>query len=67
MAHNMAPMSDAEKYTAFTVGPPEQVAARLIEAKQLGFTEAITELAAPFDDETVERFIGEVKPLVDAA
>ena len=48
------------------VGPPELVAEKLIEAKELGFTEAIAELAAPYDDETIERFVGEVKPLVDA-
>jgi alkanesulfonate monooxygenase SsuD/methylene tetrahydromethanopterin reductase-like flavin-dependent oxidoreductase (luciferase family) len=67
MAHNQTPMSDVESDVTFMVGPPALVAEKLIEAKELGFTEAIAELAAPFDDETIERFIGEVKPLVDAA
>lgn len=67
MAHNQTPMSDVESDVTFMVGPPELVAAKLIEARDLGFTEAIAELAAPYDDETMERFIGEVKPLVDAA
>jgi alkanesulfonate monooxygenase SsuD/methylene tetrahydromethanopterin reductase-like flavin-dependent oxidoreductase (luciferase family) len=67
MAHNRTPMEHVERDPTFMVGTPEQVAQRLIEAKQLGFTEAIAELAAPFDDETIERFIGEVKPLVDAS
>jgi alkanesulfonate monooxygenase SsuD/methylene tetrahydromethanopterin reductase-like flavin-dependent oxidoreductase (luciferase family) len=67
MAHNKTDMSRVEHDVTFMVGTPEQVAARLIEAKELGFTEAIAELAAPFDDETIERFIGEVKPMVDAA
>jgi alkanesulfonate monooxygenase SsuD/methylene tetrahydromethanopterin reductase-like flavin-dependent oxidoreductase (luciferase family) len=67
MAHNRTPMADVEDDPTFMVGPPELVAERLIEAKQLGFSEAIAELAAPYDDETIERFIGEVKPLVDAA
>ncbi len=67
MAHNKTDMSRVENDVTFMVGTPEQVAARLIEAKELGFAEAIAELAAPFDDETIERFIGEVKPMIDAA
>ena len=67
MAHNKTPMSHVDDDATFMVGTPEQVAERLIEARDLGFTEAIAELAAPFDDETIERFIGEVKPLVDGA
>ena len=67
MAHNQTPMSDVENDVTFMVGTPEQIAGRLIEAKELGFTEAIAELAAPFDDETIERLMAEVKPLVNAA
>ncbi len=67
MAHNQTPMSDVEDDATFMVGTPEQVAERLIEARDLGFGQAIAELAAPFDDETIERFYREVKPLVDGA
>ncbi|CAN5602854.1 hypothetical protein BH23CHL6_BH23CHL6_11650 [soil metagenome] len=67
MEHNQTPMSHVENDSTFWVGTPEQVAQRLIEARELGFEAAIAELAAPFDDETIERFIGEVKPMVDAA
>ena len=67
MAHNQTPMEHVEHDPTWLVGTPEQVAQRLIEAKRLGFSEAIAELAAPYDDETIERFIGEVKPMVDAA
>ena len=67
MAHNQTPMSHVDDDATFMVGTPEQVAERLIEAKELGFTEAIAELAAPFDDETIARLMSEVKPLVDAA
>jgi alkanesulfonate monooxygenase SsuD/methylene tetrahydromethanopterin reductase-like flavin-dependent oxidoreductase (luciferase family) len=67
MAHNKTDMRHVEQDPTFMVGTPAQVAERLIEAKEIGFTEAIAELAAPFDDETIERFVGEVKPLVDAA
>jgi hypothetical protein len=31
---------------------------------RLGFQTVIAEMAAPYDDETLERLIGEVKPMV---
>jgi alkanesulfonate monooxygenase SsuD/methylene tetrahydromethanopterin reductase-like flavin-dependent oxidoreductase (luciferase family) len=67
MAHNRTPMSDVENDDTFWVGTPDQVASEMIARRQLGFTTFIAELAAPFDDETLERWIGEVKPMVDAA
>jgi alkanesulfonate monooxygenase SsuD/methylene tetrahydromethanopterin reductase-like flavin-dependent oxidoreductase (luciferase family) len=67
MAHNRTPMSDVEDDDTFWVGTPEQVAQEMIERKKLGFETFIAELAAPFDDETIERWIGEVKPMVDRA
>jgi hypothetical protein len=33
---------------------------------RLGFTTFIAELAAPYDAETMERWITEVRPMVDA-
>ena len=41
-------------------------AEKMIERKALGFHTFIGELAAPFDDETIVRWITEVKPMVDA-
>jgi alkanesulfonate monooxygenase SsuD/methylene tetrahydromethanopterin reductase-like flavin-dependent oxidoreductase (luciferase family) len=67
MAHNRTPMADVEDDDTFWVGTPEQVAQEMIDRKALGFQTFIAELAAPFDDETIERWIGEVKPMVDAA
>jgi alkanesulfonate monooxygenase SsuD/methylene tetrahydromethanopterin reductase-like flavin-dependent oxidoreductase (luciferase family) len=67
MANNKTPMSDVEDDETFVNGPSELVAEQLIALKELGFTEAIAEMAAPYDEETLERFIGEVKPLVDRA
>jgi alkanesulfonate monooxygenase SsuD/methylene tetrahydromethanopterin reductase-like flavin-dependent oxidoreductase (luciferase family) len=67
MAHNRTPMSDVEDDDTFWVGTPEQVADRMRERKALGFHTFIAEMAAPFDDETLERWIGEVRPMVDAA
>ena len=67
MAHNQTPMSEVEDDDTFINGPSELVAEYLIARKEIGFSEAIAEMAAPYDVETLERFIGEVKPLVDAA
>jgi len=67
MAHNRTPMAEVLDDDTFWVGTPEQVAAQMIERKALGFHTFIAEMAAPFDTETLERWIGEVRPLVDAA
>jgi alkanesulfonate monooxygenase SsuD/methylene tetrahydromethanopterin reductase-like flavin-dependent oxidoreductase (luciferase family) len=67
MEHNRTPMTNVERDDTFWVGTPQQVADEMIARRRLGFTTFIAELAAPFDDETLERWIGEVKPMVDAA
>ena len=67
MEHNRTPMADVADDTTFWVGTPEDVAQLMIERKSLGFHTFIAEMAAPYDDETLERWIGEVKPMVDAA
>ncbi len=67
MEHNRTPMADVEDDDTFWVGTPEQVATEMIERKRLGFTTFLAEMAAPYDGETLERWIGEVKPMVDAA
>lgn len=67
MAYNRTPMSRVESDSTFWVGTPEQVAQEMTRRREIGFGTFIAELAAPFDDETLERWIGEVKPMVDAA
>ncbi len=67
MAHNRTPMSEVEDDETFWVGTPEQLAERMIARRQIGFHTFIAEMASPYDDETLERWIGEVKPMVDAA
>ena len=67
MTHNRTPMSSVERDDTFWVGTPEQVAEKMLERKALGFHTFIAELAAPFDDETIDRWISEVKPMVDSA
>jgi len=67
MAHNRTPMTRVENDDTFWVGTPEHVAEKMIERKALGFHTFIGELAAPFDDETIDRWITEVKPMVERA
>ena len=65
MAHNRTPMADVVDDNTFWNGTPEQLAERLIPYTRLGFRTVISEQPAPYDVESLERFIGEVKPLVD--
>jgi alkanesulfonate monooxygenase SsuD/methylene tetrahydromethanopterin reductase-like flavin-dependent oxidoreductase (luciferase family) len=67
MAHNKTPMAEVADDDTFWNGTPEQLAERLVPYVKLGFRTAISEMPAPYDVESLERFIGEVKPMVDAA
>ena len=49
----------------FWEGSPQEIADRLRPYVELGFATVISEQPAPYDGETLERFIGEVKPLID--
>jgi alkanesulfonate monooxygenase SsuD/methylene tetrahydromethanopterin reductase-like flavin-dependent oxidoreductase (luciferase family) len=63
MAHNRTPLADVENDDTFWTGTPEQLAERLAPYVELGFRTAISEQPAPYDDETLERLIGQVGPL----
>lgn len=65
MAHNRTPMADVLDDDTFWVGTPELIAERMAERKALGFHTFLAEMAAPYDNETLERWIGEVRPMVD--
>ncbi len=65
MAHNKTPLANVANDTTFWNGTVEQLADRLRPYVALGFRTIISEQPAPYDVETFERFIGEVKPLVD--
>ena len=67
MEHNRTPMGNVENDDTFWVGTPEQVAEMMVSRREIGFGTFIAEMAAPYDTETLERWIGEVKPMVDAA
>jgi alkanesulfonate monooxygenase SsuD/methylene tetrahydromethanopterin reductase-like flavin-dependent oxidoreductase (luciferase family) len=66
MAHNRTPESEVEDDDTFWEGSPEEIADLLRPYVDLGFTTVISEQPAPYDVETLERFVGEVKPLIDA-
>jgi alkanesulfonate monooxygenase SsuD/methylene tetrahydromethanopterin reductase-like flavin-dependent oxidoreductase (luciferase family) len=66
MAHNRTPREEWDGPETCWTGSPEQIAEEILARSALGFHTVIAELAAPFDIETIERFIGEVKPLVEA-
>ncbi len=65
MAHNRTPLADVADDVTFLNGTPEQVAERLAPYLELGFRTIISEQPAPYDVETLERFVGEVKPLLE--
>lgn len=65
IAHNHTPRSEVEDDDTFWEGSPEEIADRLRPYVELGFRTVISEQPAPYDPETLERFIGEVKPLID--
>jgi alkanesulfonate monooxygenase SsuD/methylene tetrahydromethanopterin reductase-like flavin-dependent oxidoreductase (luciferase family) len=66
MDHNRTPLANVENDSTFWNGTPEQLAEKLGPYVELGFGTVISEQPAPYDTETLERLIGQVKPLVDA-
>ena len=67
MAHNRTPMADVADDKTFWVGTPEHIAEEMVQRKALGFNTFLAEIPAPYDTETLERWIGEVRPMVDGA
>lgn len=61
-AHNGTPWSKVEDSPSFLYGSPTEIADRLGPCVELGFRTVIAEQPAPYDIETLERFIGEVGP-----
>jgi alkanesulfonate monooxygenase SsuD/methylene tetrahydromethanopterin reductase-like flavin-dependent oxidoreductase (luciferase family) len=51
----------------FWTGTPERIAGIMADYARVGFRTFICELPAPYDAETLERLIGEVKPMAEAA
>jgi alkanesulfonate monooxygenase SsuD/methylene tetrahydromethanopterin reductase-like flavin-dependent oxidoreductase (luciferase family) len=65
MRTNRTPMADVADDDTFWVGPPELIAENMAARKALGFHTFLGEFAAPYDDETLDRWINEVVPMVD--
>jgi alkanesulfonate monooxygenase SsuD/methylene tetrahydromethanopterin reductase-like flavin-dependent oxidoreductase (luciferase family) len=66
MEHNRTPLSEVEDDDTFWNGTSQQLAEKLAPYIEMGFETVISEQPAPYDTETLDRLIGEVKPLVDA-
>jgi len=64
IAHNQTPWSKVADDEFVIYGSPGRIAERLRPFVELGFRTVIAEQPAPYDVETLERFIGEVKPLL---
>ena len=56
-------MSDADIYLT----TPERITELMIAWKEIGVTKFIVEVAAPFDEETVERIAMDVRGWIEAA
>jgi alkanesulfonate monooxygenase SsuD/methylene tetrahydromethanopterin reductase-like flavin-dependent oxidoreductase (luciferase family) len=64
LEHNKTPWASVADDDTFWNGNPAQIADKLRPYVELGFKTVISEQPAPYDVETFERFIGEVKPLL---
>jgi alkanesulfonate monooxygenase SsuD/methylene tetrahydromethanopterin reductase-like flavin-dependent oxidoreductase (luciferase family) len=64
MVRNRVPPSEIADDDTFWEGSAEEIADRLRPYVDLGFRTIISEQPAPHDVETLERFIGEVAPLL---
>lgn len=67
MAVSRVPMADIADDASFWVGEPAQLAERMIALRGAGFDAFIGEMGAPYDAETMERCISEVRPMVQSA
>jgi alkanesulfonate monooxygenase SsuD/methylene tetrahydromethanopterin reductase-like flavin-dependent oxidoreductase (luciferase family) len=66
LAHNRTSLESVEGDETFWTGTPEQIAETIVAYRRIGFHTFIVELAAPFDDETMETLVRVVKPMVES-
>lgn len=64
MELNRTPLERGLEPSRPLFGPPETIAARLLEYCDAGFRTAIVEMPAPYDRETLDRLAREVRPMV---
>lgn len=65
LARNGLTEADIEGDETFWTGTPEQIAERMIAYRDVGFDSFIVESPAPYDAETMEILMREVKPVVE--
>lgn len=64
--NGLTPAAIADDDTFWT-GTPEMIAERMIRYRRVGFHDFIVECPAPYDTETLETIITDVKPMVEQA
>lgn len=67
MRHNRTPEADWDGPDTLWLGTPRTIAETIRQRVEAGFPTVIVEMPAPYDVETLERLIGEVRPLVEAS
>ncbi len=65
--HLFAQNGNAKLWTAQPVGTPEEVAEMLAPYLEIGYRHLVAGFPAPYDEESMLRLIGEVKPLLERA
>jgi alkanesulfonate monooxygenase SsuD/methylene tetrahydromethanopterin reductase-like flavin-dependent oxidoreductase (luciferase family) len=66
LEHNRTPLESVAGDETFWTGTPEQIAETMARYRTIGFHTFIVELPAPYDEETMETLIRDVKPMVAA-
>jgi alkanesulfonate monooxygenase SsuD/methylene tetrahydromethanopterin reductase-like flavin-dependent oxidoreductase (luciferase family) len=64
MEHNQTPMANIADDHTFWIGTAEQIAEKMVGYRQVGFHTFLVEMPAPYDRETMEALIEQVKPAV---
>jgi alkanesulfonate monooxygenase SsuD/methylene tetrahydromethanopterin reductase-like flavin-dependent oxidoreductase (luciferase family) len=64
MEHNQTPMANIADDHTFWIGTAEQIAEKMVGYRQVGFHTFLVEMPAPYDQETMEALIEQVKPAV---
>jgi F420-dependent oxidoreductase-like protein len=67
MRHNRTPEADWDGTDTLWLGTPATIAETIRQRVDAGFPTIIVELPAPYDVETMERLIGEVRPMVEGS
>jgi alkanesulfonate monooxygenase SsuD/methylene tetrahydromethanopterin reductase-like flavin-dependent oxidoreductase (luciferase family) len=65
MELNRTPLERSIEPARPLFGTPEKIAERLVEYVAAGFTTTMVEMPAPYDRETLERLVREVRPIVE--